>query len=85
VFKEKHSGPRIVELWVWGKEGSGREPESRQSSGVLGRQMWEDCSHFPRGPRWVSGCVMPLTPHSGWLTRGSPRYQAAPSWIQRRS
>ena len=24
---------------------------------------------------WASGCVKPLTPHGGWWTRGSPRYQ----------
>ena len=26
-------------------------------------------------PRWASGYVKPLTPHGGWWTRGSPRYQ----------
>ena len=30
---------------------------------------------FPHGPGWASGCVKPLTPHGGWWTRGSPRYQ----------
>lgn len=57
--------------WVWGKEGSGREPVSRQSSGVLGGQMREDCACFLRCPRWASGCIKPLTPHGGWWTRGS--------------
>jgi hypothetical protein len=55
-----------VGQWVWGKEGSGREPMSCQSFGVLGRRMQEDRVHFLRSPRWVSGCVKPLTPHRGW-------------------
>jgi hypothetical protein len=29
---------------------------------------------FPRGPRWASGCVKPLTPHGGGWTRGSHQY-----------
>jgi hypothetical protein len=44
-------------------------PESLQSSGALGGQMQA------LGPGWASGCVKPLTPHGGWWTRGSPRYQ----------
>jgi hypothetical protein len=30
---------------------------------------------FPCSPGWTSGCVKPPTPHGGWWTRGSPRYQ----------
>ena len=48
-----------------GEEESGREPASRQ----------EAC-----GPRWASGCVRPLAPHSRWWTRGSPRYQVLSLW-----
>ena len=68
-------GEEICGPWVWGKEGSGREPASRQSSGALGERTREDCTCFPRGPGWASGYVKPLTPHSGWWTRGSLRYQ----------
>ena len=32
------------------------------------------------GPGWASGCVRPLTPHSGWWTKGSPRYQVLSLW-----
>ena len=39
-----------VGLWVWGKERSRREPDSRQSSSALGGQTQEDCTRFPRGP-----------------------------------
>ena len=64
-----------VGLWVCGKEGSGREPTSHQSSGDLSGQTQEDCAGFPHGPRWMPGCVKPLTPHSRWWTRGSHRFQ----------
>jgi hypothetical protein len=53
---------------------------SCQSSGVLGGQAQENCARFPRGPRWASGCVKPLTPHGRWWTRGSPRYQVLSFW-----
>ena len=43
-------------------------------------RMWEDCAHFPHGPRWASGCVKPLTPHGRWWTKGSPRYQVLSLW-----
>jgi hypothetical protein len=37
--------------------------------------MRDGCTCFPCGPGWVSGCAKPLTPHSRWWVRGSPRYQ----------
>ena len=38
-------------LWAWGKEGSGREPTSRQSSCALGRRTLEDCRTLSMRPR----------------------------------
>ena len=66
---------RLTIVGLWGREESGREPTSCQSSSALGRQMREDCHTLSTWPRVVSGCVKPLTPHGGWWTRGSPRYQ----------
>jgi hypothetical protein len=44
---------------------------------------------FPRGPRWASSCVKPLTPHGrGWTRRTTcARFSASgtPHWICRNS
>jgi hypothetical protein len=57
-------------LW---KEGSGRQPESRQSSSALGGWRQEDCAHFPHSPGWASGCVKPLMPHGRVVDKGQPQ------------
>ena len=66
-------------LWAWGKEGSGREPTSRQSSCALGRRTLEDCRTLSMRPRvgiWLFEATDPTWRGWGWgWTRGSPWYQ----------
>jgi hypothetical protein len=58
-----------------GEEGSRRDPVSARIPVFWMGRNGRTAGHITRGPRWASGCVKPLTPHDGWWTRGSPRYQ----------
>ena len=59
-----------VGQWVWRNKGSGRKPESCQSSGALGRQTQRIAARFPRVCVQLWEATDPA--HWGW-TRGSPR------------
>ena len=59
-------------LWALGVRERGEWKRTR-----IPPDFWcsgrEDCARFLCGPGWASGCVKPLTSHSGWWTRGIPR------------
>ena len=60
---------------------SGREPASRQSSGALGRWMWEDCGMLYTQP-WVGVWLWEATESQlgrGW-TRGGPKVPGSQPW-----
>ena len=66
-------------LWAWGKEGSGRESTSRQSSCALGRRTLEDCRTLSTRPRvgiWLCEATDPT-----WqgVDKGQPLYQSLAS------
>jgi hypothetical protein len=72
---------------MWGCGYRGRGGRERMPHPARVPVLW--AGGLPRGPRWASDCVKPLTPHGGWWTRGSlcTRFSASsiPRWIRQRN
>ena len=65
--------PGLWSCGCGGKRGVGENPHPARVPVLWAGGRGRTATRFARGPRWASGCVKPLTPHSGWWTRGSPR------------